>query len=73
MTTKEQAARYRALVLEVDKTRGAYVIAAMEAVKDPTMGNELASSSSLSGLTQAQRDLERHVNEYGIPKLGQRY
>ena len=63
---------YRLLVLEADKARGAYAIADMEAQKELTESNATASTNALKDLIQAQRALEKHVKEYGIPKLGQR-
>jgi len=73
MTTKEQAARYRALVLEVDKARGAYAIANMEYLKERTKASAAASNSSMDDLDRAQEALEEYVTEHGIPKLEQRY
>ena len=73
MTTKEQAAKYRVLTLEVDKARGAYAIADMKYLKEPTKSSTISSTKAMSDLIQAQDTLDRHVNEYGVPKLGQRY
>ena len=73
MTTKEQYSKYRALVLEVDKARGAYAIANMEYLKELTRANATASDSAMDDLDRAQEALEKYVNELGIPELGKRY
>ncbi len=72
MTTEKQSSKYRVLVLEVDKARGAYAISSMEYLKDRTKIRATTFDNALNDLTQAQETLEKYVNEYGIPKLGQR-
>ena len=70
---ESNAKRYRVLVLEVDKARGAYAIANMEYLKDRTNTRAAAFDDAMNDLLQTQETLEKYVNEYGIPKPWHRY
>jgi len=72
MITEKQSSKYRVLVLEVDKSRGVYAIASMEYLKDRTNTRAATFDGAMNDLLQAQETLEKYVNEYGVPKLGQR-
>ena len=63
---------YRLLVLAVDTARGACAVSFLEVKKILTKRTIISSDNALIDLNQAQKDLEKHVKEYGVPKLGQR-
>ena len=70
--TEMRDGEYRLLVLAVDAARGVYAISDAEYLKELTKSSVITSASAMDDLIQAQRALEKHVNEYGLPKLGQR-